>query len=56
MDEAAGFHLFIQQIFVRAWCAQSAELPLGMGRKVIEALPLMDLYSGRGEGQVSTSH
>ena len=45
MDEAADFHLFIQQIFLSAWCAPSAELPLGMGRKInMKSLPSADLY------------
>lgn len=35
MGEAPGFHLLTLQIFVSAWCAPSAGLPLGMGKKVI---------------------
>lgn len=33
MNEAAGFYLLIQQIFVSDWCAPSIELPSGVERK-----------------------
>jgi len=45
MDEATGFHLLIQQIFVSARCAPSIELPSGVERKNNRLCLLsMDLY------------
>ena len=49
MNEAAGFRLFIQQIFLSAWRASSAELPLGMGSQVIGRPHLRWVYNLAGE-------
>ena len=44
MDEAAGFHLLIQQIFVSARCARSIELPSRVERSNRLCLLSVDLY------------